>query len=256
MSTEQPQGNPGDILNWPMLKIKYATDSDKLAALLPPGIEPGAEPIVTLTVYNFPVNGAPEYGVVTTVNANYNGMQGEYALGYGIDQEEAIFISQERNGQPKYPCEVKFYRLMEYVFAECRHQGHTFLDFKGQIAGAEEPGEQFEHNEWWIKVSRQTGIGEVSGYDFAPHVVRVRTVYGTAHKEKVMGQLTLNASPWDPIADLLPVREQVETYLWWPTFHDREITLEGELDGEAFLPFADVIGGSRWPGSNGGPRKN
>ena len=36
-----PQGNPGDIINWPMLKIVYRTDKDKLEALLPPGIEPG-----------------------------------------------------------------------------------------------------------------------------------------------------------------------------------------------------------------------
>ncbi len=253
--TTQPQANTGEIINWPMLKIKYKTDPEKIAALLPPGIEPGAEPIVTLTVYNFPVNGAPEYGVVTTVHANYNGMEGEFALGYGIDQEEAVFVSQERNGQPKFPCDIKFYRLMEYVFASCTHQGHTFLDFKGQCVGAEDPGEQFEHNEWWIKVSRGVGIEPATSYDFPPHVVRVRTVYGTAYKEKVMGQLTLTSSPWDPVADLLPVREEVENYLWWPTFHDREITLAGELDGEKFMPFADVIGGSRWPGENGGPKK-
>ena len=42
-----PQGNPGDIVNWPMLKIVYRTDPDKIAALLPPGIEPGANPHVT-----------------------------------------------------------------------------------------------------------------------------------------------------------------------------------------------------------------
>ena len=46
MTTETgaPQGNPGDIVNWPMLKIVYRTDPDKIAALLPPGISPGANP--------------------------------------------------------------------------------------------------------------------------------------------------------------------------------------------------------------------
>ena len=43
-----PQGNPGDIVNWPMLKIQYRTDPDKIAALLPPGIEPGAQANVNL----------------------------------------------------------------------------------------------------------------------------------------------------------------------------------------------------------------
>lgn len=251
----QPQGNTGDILNWPMLKIKYLTDREKIAALLPPGIEPGAKPQVTLTVYNFPVLGEPEYGVVTTVDAVYDGMEGEFALGYGIDQEAAVFSSQERNGQPKFPCQIQYFRLMEYVFARCSHQGYTFLEYKGQSLGPEPVGEQFEHNEWWIKSSRSVGVAESQGFDFPPHVVRVRTVYGTAYREKVAGELKLLSSPWDPVADLLPVREEVESYLWWPTFHDREITLAGKLDPDAFMPYADVIGGSRWPGQNGGPKK-
>ena len=98
-----PQGNTGDILNWPMLKIVYRTDPDKIAALLPPGIEPGANANVNLTIYNFPVPDEPEYGIVTSVDADYNGTPGEYTLGYGIDQESAIFVSQRTNGQPKYP---------------------------------------------------------------------------------------------------------------------------------------------------------
>ncbi len=65
MSNESgaPQGNPGDIVNWPMLKIVYRTDPDKIAALLPPGIEPGPNPNVNLTIYNFPVPDEPEYGI-------------------------------------------------------------------------------------------------------------------------------------------------------------------------------------------------
>ena len=59
--TGVPQGNPGDIINWPMLKLVYRTDPDKIAALLPPGIEPGADPYVRLTIYNFPVPDEPEY---------------------------------------------------------------------------------------------------------------------------------------------------------------------------------------------------
>lgn len=250
----QPQGNTGDILNWPMLKIRYATDPANIAKLLPPGIEPGANPHVTLTVYNFPVLNEPEYGVVTTVDASYNGIEGEYALGYGIDQEAAVFPSQEKNGQPKYPCDIKYFRLMDQVVARCTHQGYTFLEFKGATTGMEDVGENFEHNEWWIKVSRDVGMGPSQGYDFPPHVVRVKSTYGTACKMKVEGELKLGHSPWDPIADLLPVKEMVETYLWWPTFLGREITLAGPLDPDAFMPHADVIGGSRWPGENGGPK--
>ena len=138
------QGNTGDILNWPMLKITYRTDPANIAALLPPGIEPGANPHVNLTIYNFPVPNIPEYGIVTTVDANYDGTEGEYTLGYGIDQESAIFISQETNGQPKYPCDTTYYRMMDQVVARCTHQGYTFVEFKGTSSGVDEPMEEWD----------------------------------------------------------------------------------------------------------------
>jgi acetoacetate decarboxylase len=251
-----PQGNTGDILNWPMLKIVYRTGKDNLAALLPPGIDPGDEPNVNLTIYNFPVPDEPEYGVVMTVNADYDGMAGEYTLGYGIDQESAIFISQEMNGQPKFPCEIDYFRLMNSVSARCVHQGYTFIEFKGESSGVNAPQEEFVQNEWWIKSSRAVSIGgPATGFDFPPHVVHVKSTYGTAHREEVQGELLLRDSPWDPIARLLPVEEQLSAHLWWPVFVDRSITLAGQLDPEGFLPFADVISGSRWPGSNGGPKR-
>ena len=259
MSNESgaPQGNPGDIVNWPMLKVIYRTDPDKIAALLPPGIEPGPNPYVSLTIYNYPVPDEPEYGIVTAVEASYNGVVGEYTLGYGIDQESAIFISQETNGQPKYPCQTEYYRLGPQVSARCTHQGYTFVEFKGASIGPAEPLPEFDHNEFWIKVSRAASVGgPATAYDFPPHVVQVRSRYGTAWREEVKGELVLRDSPWDPLTTLLPMQEQVSAHLWWPVFLDREVKLAGKLDPDAFLPHVDTISGSRWPGSNGGPKRS
>ena len=80
-----PQTNPGEIIQWPMLKLSYRTYKDCIASLLPPGIEPGEKPHVSITIYNFPVQNEPEYGVVVNVNADYNGTEGEYTLAVGID---------------------------------------------------------------------------------------------------------------------------------------------------------------------------
>ena len=249
-----PQGNPGDIVNWPMLKIVYRTDPEKIAALLPPGIEPGAKPNVNLTIYNYPVPDEPEYGIVTTVDANYNGIAGEYTLGYGIDQESAIFGSQEINGQPKYPCDTTFYRMGPSVTARCSHQGYTFVEFKGESTGQADPLEEFDQHEWWIKVARAAGMMS-EGYDFPPHVVHVRSRYGTAWREEVQGELILRDSPWDPLTTMLPMQEQLSAHLWWPIQLDLAIKLAGKLDPEGFAPFADTISGSRWPGTNGGPKR-
>jgi acetoacetate decarboxylase len=247
-----PQTPPGDIFGWPILKIIYRTDADRIAALLPPGIDAGPEPRVRLHIYNFPVPNEPEYGIVTMVEADYKGTPGLYTLSYGIDQESAVFISRDMNGQPKHPAEITYYRVGPQVVARCSHQGYTFVDFRGQSKGSVGGRDNYEENEWWVKVSRAVGGAEKS-YDFAPHVVRVKSTYGTACREELEGSLDLGESPWDPIREKLPQRELVSAHLDWPSFLGREITLESPLDPDAFWPHVDTIGGSRWPGQNGGP---
>ena len=44
-----PTITPGEIANWPLLKLVYRTDPDKIADLLPPGIEPGRTRTCTST---------------------------------------------------------------------------------------------------------------------------------------------------------------------------------------------------------------
>ncbi len=249
-----PQIDGGEIANWPILKIDYRTDKARLASLLPPGIDPGREPNVHLSIYQVAVPDVPEYGIFITVDADYRGVQGVYTLGYGIDQESAIFISRDMNGQPKFPCQTDYYRFGDAVTARCTHQGYTFVEFEGKVAATLPIPADHEENEWWIKVSRAVG-GVEKAYDFPPHVVRVKSSYATAHVEQVDGELTLLPSKWDPIATLLPMREYQGARLWWPKFLGRAITLEGRLDPDAYWPFVDTIGGSRWPGTMGGPKR-
>ena len=249
----RPQSNRGEIFNWPMLRLTYKTNKDKLAELLPPGIEAMSDSLVTITIYNFPVNNEPEYGVVVNASAKYQDIEGDYTLGIGINQEAAIYTSHEHWGQPKYLAETHYFRMGDHVDAKVIHQGHTFVQFSGEVVGQAPNPPEYEHNEWWIKCLRSVDMSP-GKYDFPPHVVRVKSTYGTSFMEELKGDIVLRESPWDPIATQLPMEEQISAYLWTPIFLGREITLEGELDGEGFWPFSDTIGGSRWPGLNGGPK--
>ena len=249
-----PQINPGDIGSWPILKIDYPTDPDKIAALLPPGIDPSEKTNVHLSIYCVPVPDEPEYGISTSVDANYRGTPGKYTLGLGIDQESAIFISREMNGQPKYPAQIEYFRMGNQVHARCSHQGYTFVEFRGETTGKVDGSPDWVEHEWWIKVSRAVGGAEKS-YDFPPHVVHVESHYQPLHIESVAGELLLRESPWDPIADALPIRGEISARLSTAMPTLREITLKEPLDPDAFWPFADTIGGSRWLGKRGGPTR-
>ena len=108
IEADGPQQNPGELANWPMLKVAYRTDKDRIAALLPPGLEPDDSSLVLLTFYNLPIQNAPEYGIAINVAANRKGVAGEYTLGIGINQETVIFPSKERWGQPKFHAETAY----------------------------------------------------------------------------------------------------------------------------------------------------
>ena len=250
---EVPMTAPGEIAGWPKLKVIYRTDADRISDLLPPGFTPGANPWVHINVYCVPVLDEPEFGVSTKIEADFDGMPGLYSLGMGIDQEAAVFNSQSMNGQPKFPCQIKFFRLGDTVDARCTHQGYTFFEFHGKAASPVVPAaDVIEENEWWIKVSRAVG-GAERQYDFPPHVVRVNSTRVEVLSEPLEGTVVLRDSPWDPYTELLPMREQVATELVTAQFRSREITVAGPLDPDAFWSHIDVIGGSRWPGERGGP---
>lgn len=245
---------PGEIAGWPKLVIRYPSDPAAVDALLPPGLHRVGEPTVQIGVYCVPVHDEPEYGVSVRIPARYEGIDGQYTLGIGIDQESAIFISRDTNGQPKYPCSVRFFRHGDRVEASAHHQGTTFMTYSGRVEATEAvDGEEFEENEWWIKYSRAVG-GADRCYDLPPRLVRVRQRGVPVRLEPLAGRLELRSSPWDPVADLLPVHGEVQAHLVTNRHTLREITVAGPLDPEAFWPHTDTVGGSRWPGVRGGPR--
>ena len=250
--TDPPVIRPGEVAGWPKLVLRYPTDPDRIADLLPPGLTAIGDPVVQIGIYCVPVHGEPEHGVSTKVPARFDGIDGQYCLGIGIDQESAIFVSRETNGQPKFPCSVTFFRLGDEVHARCTHQGHTFLTFSGTASGRREPdGDEVEDNEWWIKVSRAVG-GAEKAYDLPPHVVRVRTAGVPTHVEVLDGERP--GPPGHPSTELPLFWAPPPAELAPPRHTAREITLAGPLDPDAFWPHADTIGGSRWPGDRGAPR--
>lgn len=254
-ATDAPMSRPGEVAGWPKLVITYTTDPDNIAPLLPPGLKQ-LDPIVTVAFYCVPVLGEPEHGVSVKVPAAWNGVEGQYSLGLGIDQEAAVHISGETNGQPKFLCDITYFRLGDTVSARATHQGYTFVEFSGRVVGVAErrDGPVTEH-EWWTKYSRAIG-GADRAYDFPPHVVDVATTFEPRHVEDVDGAIVLRDSPWDPIARYLPVVDAGTARLVTQQPTARIITNAGPLDPDAFWPFADVIGGSRWPGDRGGPRRS
>ena len=75
------------VLPAPKLVLRYPTDPEAIAALLPPGLKAWGEPTVQIGVYCAPVQGEPEFGISTKVPATFDGIDGQYALARRLLEE-------------------------------------------------------------------------------------------------------------------------------------------------------------------------
>jgi hypothetical protein len=239
---------PRRIANWPLLKVVYRTDPDKIVISCHPASNRAPTERVREHLQRAG-EGEPEYGVSTKVAPT----TGPPATGSGsasTRNRRSSSARVERSAQ--VPVLHRLLPSRRDVEKRCTHQGYI-PRVPRQVTAVADDDLPTTRARLWIKSSSAAG-GVEKSYDFPPHVVDVASVQQTVRREIVDGTLVLRDSPWDPYTTLLPMREQVSANLVWSASKSRGITLAGPLDPIAFWPYADTIGGSRWPGLMGGPR--
>ena len=239
---------PGEVAGWPKLVVTYATDPANIAPLLPPGIEP-LDPTVTVGFYCVPVLGEPELRREREGRGGVAGRRG--SLQPGPRHRPGGGRPHQRRDQRAAQVPLR-HRLLPP-----RRRGHGSGHPPGlhvrRVLGPARSASPSPRRatspstSGGSKYSRAIG-GEPRRYDFPPHVVDVATTFEQRHIEDVDGELVLRDSPWDPIARYLPIVDAGTAQLVTHQPKARVITNAGPLDPDAFWPFADVIGGSRWPG--------
>ena len=84
------------------LVATYLTDPEVIAAVLPPPIEPGDEPLVKVTVATVDIPGYPTFGAGSfSVRARHEGTDGYYALLMPMTTEQSVIGGRETFGEPK-----------------------------------------------------------------------------------------------------------------------------------------------------------
>ena len=170
-----PQINPGEIANWPLLKVVYRTDPDKIADLLPPGIEPGAEPNVHVNIYNVPVKGEPEYGVSTKVDADlrrHRRATTASASGSTRSRRSSSARSSTASRSSRARSCTSAATTSSRRAARTRATRSSSSTARSPVSSTTTAADYAEHD-WWIKSSRAVG-GVEKSYDFPPHVVESR----------------------------------------------------------------------------------
>lgn len=221
----------------PQLEVRYLTDPEIYRAVLPPPLEPAAEPRVHVRVTDIDISigdySHKEKIGYFALDALYRGEKGEYPLVMPLDLEAAIYPSRERFGEPKRLAAVEIGRQGDHVEARVTRNGVTIWEITGDVTEALPTPEPELHREWWFKFLPSV---EGDGFDYGPMLVRAETQMTTQSLERIEGKLVLRDSPTDPVADI-PVRE-VESIRWRVFGGQHVVKLEGPVDAQAFLPYA------------------
>jgi acetoacetate decarboxylase len=187
------------------LVATYETDPELIAAVLPPPLSPPAEPLVRVTVATVDVGrGYPTFGAGTfSVHARHEGVDGDYALVMPMTTEQAVVGGRETFGEPKKLAEISLTREGDDLRGSFTRMGTTFLEIAGRITGEQPPTPDRTRTSFYFKfLPSPTG----KGFDGDPMLLYCRREEKTRTLWAVEGEVSLNESRFDPVADF-PVRK-------------------------------------------------
>ena len=179
----------------------YETDPEIIAAILPPPLEPGPEPLVRITITRVEMPGLPIFGAGWIgVQARHEDRLGEYPILMPMTTEQSLIGGREVNGEPKKLAEVEVERDGDRVSARISRMGFTICEVNGRINERRENYE-LEKTDFWLKLS--PSCEEAGVLDQDPLLVYGEKTERTRLHETIEGELILKEAPLDPIADLV-----------------------------------------------------
>jgi acetoacetate decarboxylase len=180
---------------------QWETEPELIAAVLPPPLAPGPEPMVRLTITTVELHGLPAFGAGWFgVQARHADRLGEYPLFMPMTTEQSTVGGRETYGEPKKIGEVWVRRDGDEVEAGIARMGFTLCEVRGRISETRQPYEK-RKTDFWFKISPSAEApGEL---DQDPLLVYGEKTENARVHEGIDGAVVLKDSPLDPIADLV-----------------------------------------------------
>ncbi len=192
--------------------VDYKTDPEAAAECVPPHLTANKDGLVRATLSNVDVQlGAMnfEFGSVNVaIPCDHEGEQGSYCLHMYMNQETPVVAGREIYGEPKKIADIDFQRHGEDVSFTATRHFCPFIQFKGKIVGEALPVTTTQYPMFVYKAFPSI---DGKGFEWPPRLNRLRIENEQKELYKMEGELVLNESPLDTIADL-PVKEVVAIY--------------------------------------------
>jgi acetoacetate decarboxylase len=226
------------------LLFRYRTDAERLARLIPPGLEPAEDPVVEVELEWFEPESpdllTPEpYGTARfSVAVRHGETAGRLPVAVYASNDRSRLVSREAQGLPAKDAEIEFESGSEGVLASVSRRGRTIFKLfavfsdDGGRTGTDLPllVPVFRPNPDWRRELIPPGTAELwridapaGGYGSAAYSVEADFPF---------------ASPGDPIAEL-PVEETLGVWRWQATALEKAQKV-ADLDPAALAAWAPL----------------
>ena len=201
------------------IRVRYETDPEIAAAVLPRPLVPAESPEVFVQFANVAMHVAPErtitIGAATVgVACSYEGTPGHYVLAMPMEGEFVVIGGREKYGEPKKLARTAFSLEEGALNAQVERHGVTFLELRGRL-GDELPPEvaprEFTEHFYCYKAlpTCEPERNENGGFDGEVLLTRLNwTRMYESMREVLDPEVILRESAHDPLVDV-PVRRLV-----------------------------------------------
>jgi acetoacetate decarboxylase len=191
------------------LAVQFLTDPDTLERLLPPPLQPGSEPLATVTVGRWQSNFLGDFcGGVLSLAARHDGVDGGYVLAIYMDSEPPITFGRDVFGEPKKRAASGLFQDGDRVHAWIERHGCRLVDLRAQLGDELGPS---RHERFTFNFKARTAA---AGRGLEEDAILTRTRFDVEmHSQRAgPGTVELASSAHDPLAEVAVVEVRRATY--------------------------------------------
>jgi acetoacetate decarboxylase len=226
--TSKPKALRGE-----MVSVVYRTRPEIVAHLLPPGLEPAAEPTGIAYVGRWEQSSANAYsGGSLFLRARHGDLEGDYCLAMPVEPDAALLFGREMMGEPKKLCSTAFERSGDTVRGELFRYGRSILAIEVTIA-QDLPPTPFDSAQFHYKTAL---AADGRGLEWDPLLVRMETHHEPTRLALGSGTLRLGSTPHDDFSEIEVLA--LETALYTEGDMRGRARVLTSVDRDAFLPYA------------------
>lgn len=214
------------------LAIQFLTRPAIVERLLPPPLEPAAEPIANVTVGRWHSSCLGSWsGAVVNVAARHEGHEGGYPLVMYMDSEHPIAFGRELFGEPKKLGAVGLERDGDRAHGWVDRHGERLIDLRAHLTSDEEP---LRFDRYSFNVKSRTAAG---GRGLEEDAILTRTHFDVDLRSQRTGtgELVLGHTTHDPLGELEVV--EVRRVVYATDVTSARCAPVARIPAAAFLPF-------------------